>query len=48
MDEKAINQATQIRGSVFGHAFIAAADLVLTKEQFLELEIRASEILSSK
>jgi inorganic triphosphatase YgiF len=48
MDQKALNRAVNNRCAEFAHAFIAAAQRLLSDEQFMELELRAAEIISSK
>lgn len=41
----ALNKAINNRKAGFAAAFIAAAELTLTEDQFAELEIKAGEIL---
>ena len=48
MDKKALNKAGNSRSLEFAHAFIAAAERLLSEEQFSELELRAAEILSAE
>ncbi|MFC1336949.1 MAG: hypothetical protein G8D89_22325 [gamma proteobacterium symbiont of Clathrolucina costata] len=48
MDQKALNRAISSRAPEFGHAFIAAAERILSEEQFSELELRAAELLSAR
>ncbi len=46
VDIESLNKASN-RGSVdFAHAFVAAAERNLSKEVFLELELKAADILS--
>ncbi len=46
-DKKALNRAANSRSIEFAHAFIAAAERMLPEEQFLALELRATDILSA-
>jgi hypothetical protein len=48
MDQKVLNKVIHTRSVDFGLAFTAAAERILTEEQFLELEIKASEMLLVK
>lgn len=45
MDTKALKRITNSRKSDFTMAFMAAAERVLSEDQFIDLEIRAQEIL---
>lgn len=47
MDAKSLNRAVSSRSPDFSHAFIAAAERMLSDELFLDLEVRAQEILDS-
>jgi len=44
--EKALNRAVHTRNSAFPAAFVAAAEMTLTREQFEELERMAGEVLT--
>lgn len=48
MDKKALNRVTSGKNVAFAHAFMAAAERVLTAETFNELEARAAEILRAE
>lgn len=45
-DKNALNRAANQRNIEFCHAFIAAAERILPEEQFLEIELRALDILN--
>lgn len=45
MDTKSLKRITNSRKPDFTMAFMAAAERMLTEEQFLDLEVRAQEIL---
>ncbi|WP_456380170.1 hypothetical protein [Thiolapillus sp.] len=47
MDAKALNRAVNNRKIAFCHAFVAAAERLLPEELFLELEQKATEMLSA-
>lgn len=47
-DKKALNKVVNSRSVGFSQAFMAAAERMLTEEQFLEIEIRAHQILDSQ
>ncbi|MFK5950188.1 MAG: hypothetical protein QM500_15595 [Methylococcales bacterium] len=47
MDKKSLNKCINNRSVDFVHAFMAAAERLLSEETFLEIESRASEILSA-
>lgn len=46
-DQKALNRAMNIKSPQFKDAFLAAAERMLSEEQFLALELKAMEILES-
>jgi phenylalanyl-tRNA synthetase alpha subunit len=48
MDKKALNRAASSKKLEFAHAFMAAAERILTEKQFNEIEYRASDIIQSK
>ena len=48
MDKKALNKAANNRAPSFNQAFIAAAERILSEEQFLEIELRAVDILDAE
>ncbi len=47
LNQKALKRATNNRAPEFAHAFVAAAERLLTEEQFIELELLAAEIISA-
>ncbi len=48
MDKKAFNKAINNRTPSFSQAFVAAAERVLSEEQFFEIELRAVDILAAE
>jgi hypothetical protein len=48
MDKKVLNRISSSKSIEFSQAFMAAAERMLSEEQFNEIESRASEILSAE
>lgn len=46
-DEKALNRAMRTKTPEFREAFLAAAERILSDEQFIEIELRAMEMLDT-
>lgn len=47
-DKKALNKSVNNRSPEFSQAFLAACEQLLDEEQFVELEMKAAQILISK
>jgi seryl-tRNA synthetase len=47
-DQKALNKSSNSKNIEFAHAFMAAAERLLTEEIFNEIESRARDIIESK
>ncbi|MFV1873550.1 MAG: hypothetical protein ACMZ64_09540 [Oleiphilus sp.] len=47
LDKKALNKVSNRISPDFSQAFMAAAERILNEEQFIEIELRASEMLAA-